>query len=335
MRCLLIFILCFGLNEISYSQLLYDGGIMDTTEHYSLRACPPGTTALSCNNPVSFNITASGYVGDNPTAGDGGCNPCCYAGADLDCDGLQDVPFSVENSKWYRYCNSTGAPMTLDMVVDEPGTGSTCNLQGALWIGASLSTTVMDCGNTSYNMFDSNPGGAADGFTFSVTVPNGQCAYIMIDGYAGTTCSGVTVEADCPTLSADFGSFNYSHEANQLRLKWTTLTEMNTDYFMVMKSTDGIYFKPEGNLSAAGNSSTLRNYEFAIDNSEEEGYYYLKLVDYDGSYQISKTIYVSDDSTPAEILYQVNIFGQKVNDTYKGIRIIHYSDGSTQKICSE
>src|SRR5687768_16661960 len=75
--------------------------------------CVPGTSNLSCNSSAGFNITATGFVGNNPTSGSGGCNPCCYAGADLDCDGLQDVPFSVENSKWFVYCNNTTAAITI------------------------------------------------------------------------------------------------------------------------------------------------------------------------------------------------------------------------------
>lgn len=160
---------------------------------------PPNPSSLSCSSPVSFNITASGYMGNNPTAGDAGCNPCCYAGADLDCDGLQDVPYSVENSKWYKFCNTTGSTIVVDVVVDEPGTGSSCNLQGAIWTGATLNSTTLDCGNPGYNQFDSNPGGAADGFSFTnVSIPNGECVYIMVDGYAGGTCSGVEVSIICP-----------------------------------------------------------------------------------------------------------------------------------------
>src|SRR5688572_6706796 len=168
---------------------------------------PPAGTSLSCGNTETFNISASGYVGADPTSGDAGCNPCCYAGSDLDGDGLQDVSFSVENSQWFQFCNTSGASMTIDIVVDEPGGGSGCNLQGAVWTGASMSTTTLDCGNAGYQQFGSNVGGGADGFTFSnVVVPAGQCAFIMVDGYAGTTCSGVDITVICPctppTISA-------------------------------------------------------------------------------------------------------------------------------------
>ncbi|MCE3279507.1 MAG: hypothetical protein K0S44_1698 [Bacteroidetes bacterium] len=158
----------------------------------------PSATSLSCGSPVTINLDASGFAGSNPTSGDGGCNPCCYAGADLDGDGLQDVPFSVENSEWYQYCNSTGSAVTVTMVADETGSGSTCNIQGAVWVGASLDATTMDCGNSEYSYFDSNVGGAADGFSFTVTIPAGQCAFMMVDGYGGATCNPVTISVTCP-----------------------------------------------------------------------------------------------------------------------------------------
>jgi gliding motility-associated-like protein len=160
---------------------------------------PPNPTSLSCGTPVTINLDANGFAGSNPTSGDGGCNPCCYSGADLDGDGLQDVPFSVENSEWFQFCNTTSSAMTVSINADEVGSGSTCNIQGAVWVGSTLSATTLDCGNAGYQYFDSNVGGAADGWTFSnVTVPAGQCAYFMVDGYGGASCSSVTMSVICP-----------------------------------------------------------------------------------------------------------------------------------------
>ena len=184
------FILSLSIFLFSFNSKLIAGG--------GGGGLPPGGTSLACGGSSTFNLDASGFMGGNPTAGDAGCNPCCYAGADLDGDGLQDVPFSVENSEWFQYCNSTGSPMTVDMIADETGTGSSCNIQGAVWVGASLDATTLDCGNAGYQYFDSNPGGAADGFSFTVTVPPGECAFMMVDGYGGATCNPVTVSVVCP-----------------------------------------------------------------------------------------------------------------------------------------
>lgn len=166
----------------------------------SYLAQPGSQTAIPCPaGSVSTTLPNSGFSGDNPTTATGSCGQCCYAGSDLDGDGDQDVSYSVENSKWFKWCNTTGASITTSFLVDE--TSNDCNLQGAIFVGASASpngatdAADVDCGNTEFSEYGSNVNGGADGFSFgNVTVPNGQCAYIMVDGYAGTTClNGFTV----------------------------------------------------------------------------------------------------------------------------------------------
>lgn len=172
-------------------------------QEQKLPCLPPNPTSLTCGSTVTFSLTASGYNGGDPTTAAGSCGQCCFGGSDLDCDGQQDVSFSVENSKWYKYCNNTGATQTISMTADEPGTGGDCNIQGAIWVGANLDATTLNCNNSGFGEFGSNPGGGADGFTFSnITIPNGQCAFIMVDGYAGAQCSGIGITANCPTCTA-------------------------------------------------------------------------------------------------------------------------------------
>jgi hypothetical protein len=297
-------------------------------------ACSPNSSNIGCNATSSFNITTSGYVGNNPTAGDNGCNPCCYSGADLDCDGFQDVPFSVENSKWYQYCNTTGAAITITVNIDEPGTGGTCNLQGAVWVGSSLSTTVMDCGNSSYSQFDSNAGGAADGFSFgSVTVPAGQCAWIMIDGYGGSTCSGASINIQCPILPITLINFKGENILGQNHISWSTSTEINNDFFTLERSVDGTTFETVAVIDGAGNSNHTLNYSFLDTRFERTvNYYRLKQTDHDRTFSYSSVIVVDNSkkkqSNPVRI---TNILGQDVTEDFEGIKLFFYADGSVEK----
>jgi subtilisin-like proprotein convertase family protein len=167
---------------------------------HSYLAQPGSQTAIPCpSGSVSTTLPNSGFSGDNPTTAAGSCGQCCYAGSDLDGDGDQDVTFSVENSKWFKWCNTSGATVSTSFTVDE--TSNDCNLQGAIFVGSSASpngatdAADVDCGNTEFSEYGSNVNGGADGFSFgNVSVPNGQCAYIMVDGYAGATClNGFTV----------------------------------------------------------------------------------------------------------------------------------------------
>lgn len=67
--------------------------------------------------------------------------------------------------------------------------------------------------------------------------------------------------------------------------QWSTATEVNADYFEIQRSTDGIGFETLGKVFAAGNSTTLQNYDF-LDENPLWGiaYYRLKQVDTDGTY---------------------------------------------------
>ncbi len=79
-----------------------------------------------------------------------------------------------------------------------------------------------------------------------------------------------------------------------ITLSWSTETELNTKYFTVEKSFDQVLFNPVVNVSAAGNSSGKKNYQY-VDNGflKAINYYRLKNVDLDGVYTYSKTIAVT------------------------------------------
>jgi hypothetical protein len=296
--------------------------------------CTPSTSNIGCNATSSFNITASGYVGGNPTTGGTGCNPCCYTGADLDCDGSQDVSFSVENSKWYVYCNSTSAAITITVDIDEPGTGGTCNLQGAIWVGSGLNATTIDCGNSSYAQYGSSPGGAADGFTFgSVTVPAGQCAYVMIDGYGGSTCSSASINIICPVLPITLYNFEGKSITGENHITWSTASETNNDYFTLERSVDGKNFETVAVIDGAGNSAKPLNYSYVDTKFERTvNYYRLKQTDHDRTFSYSSSIVVdnsrSKNVTPVRY---TNLLGQEVGQDFEGMKLVFYSDGSVEK----
>ncbi len=158
-----------------------------------------GGTSIGCGEIDAFSLGSNGTTGCDPSTATGSCGQCCYAGSDLDCDGDQDVSFSTENGTWYQYCNNTGATIDIDIEVDE--TNNDCNLQGAVFVGSSFSGGTIDCSNPENQEYGSSPGGNADGFSFSnVTVADGECAYIYIDGYAGALCGAATIEIICPCI---------------------------------------------------------------------------------------------------------------------------------------
>ena len=85
-------------------------------------------------------------------------------------------------------------------------------------------------------------------------------------------------------LPVELLSFDLSQKENSVLLKWTTASEINSDYFDIEKSQDAINFQTIGRVTAAGNSNVLINYEFK-DNDAKAGVFYYRLAcyDYDGT----------------------------------------------------
>lgn len=72
---------------------------------------------------------------------------------------------------------------------------------------------------------------------------------------------------------------------HRVEAKWTTLSEMNNDYFVVQKSEDGFSFEDCARVDGAGNSTEPVHYSFVDRNPflVPVSYYRLQQVDYDGT----------------------------------------------------
>lgn len=105
-------------------------------------------------------------------------------------------------------------------------------------------------------------------------------------GSAGT-CSSIV-------FPVEFVSFDASIlDDNSIKLDWTTASEVNNDYFQVMRSVDGNMWEIIGQVDGVGNSDELNSYE-AYDFVPVEGivYYQLKQVDFNGTYAFSEVLEV-------------------------------------------
>ncbi|MDI3321642.1 T9SS type A sorting domain-containing protein [Pinibacter soli] len=82
---------------------------------------------------------------------------------------------------------------------------------------------------------------------------------------------------------------------NSVTLNWQTLTEVNSNYFIVEKSVDGINYSGVAKVNATGNSTSSRNYA-AVDNNinaiAENILYRIREVDLDGKISYSNVVSV-------------------------------------------
>ncbi len=107
-------------------------------------------------------------------------------------------------------------------------------------------------------------------------------------------------------------------------ISWTTASEIDNDYFQIQVSNDGINWETIRIVKGAGNSTTQLNYAENI-GSDENRFYRLKQVDFDGSFDYSNVIYIPRNSNqidnivvfpnPAE--NQINLVAQDMkSDNY-------------------
>lgn len=147
-------------------------------------------------------------------------------------------------------------------------------------------------------------------------------------GGGGTT----TATFSCTVLPIELLSFNGSVSNNFNLIQWSTATEINNDYFTLERSVDGLNWEEIANVNGAGNSSVTLNYSFR-DYGYVPGisYYRLSQTDYNGSREYFHIIAVDNTKTPKTIVRVTNMMGQDVDNSYEGLRIIYYSDGTIIK----
>ncbi|MFT3936314.1 MAG: T9SS type A sorting domain-containing protein [Chitinophagaceae bacterium] len=108
------------------------------------------------------------------------------------------------------------------------------------------------------------------------------------NGFSGFG-AGITGNSALPVTLLDFSGTLRSAAAV---LNWSTSSEINSSYFDIERSYDGVSFVKVGAITAAGISSSIKNYSFTNQSLQEHNYYRLKQVDIDGHFVYSKTILV-------------------------------------------
>jgi hypothetical protein len=182
--------------------------------------------------------------------------------------------------------------------------------------------TITNCGTPtdqySTGTFTNN-GGSAPAFT-TPTTPT----------FTGTCATAVSL------LPVELLSFTAEKQKNNtVNVNWSTLTEKNNDYFIIKKSIDGIEWKEIAREKGAGVS--LSQIDYSINDRSEMAeivYYELTQVDFDGKFTVADLIsvaYREVDAAKGDIVLKTNILGQEVNDLYRGLVIIIYSNGSSEK----
>lgn len=136
-------------------------------------------------------------------------------------------------------------------------------------------------------------------------------------------------------LPIELISFSGKKMGDYNELNWITHSESNNDYFTIEKTKDGLLYEMVGTQNGANNSNSIQNYSLIDQNIQKViNYYRLIQTDYDGKNKVSNLITIDNrevESTTKVISRTTNILGQEIDDNYRGLIIITYSDGSSMK----
>jgi hypothetical protein len=145
-------------------------------------------------------------------------------------------------------------------------------------------------------------GANTDGNGVNFNAPNTPTS----PSYNNAGCTGGT------TLPVILTSFTVSFANNTVSLNWQTETEINTSYFEVERSYNGIDFETIGKVTAAGNTNTVQQYSFIEKNPRKATTYYrLKVIDTDAKFSFS---YVSRLNLKESGFFMNQIYPQPATD---------------------
>jgi hypothetical protein len=114
---------------------------------------------------------------------------------------------------------------------------------------------------------------------YNFTGPNRPAYQYISIGAVTATPTG-----SCVPLPVQLSAFKATRIGRDVALNWTTEQEVNSDYFVVERSSDGDMYEQVCQIAGAGNSNFPENYSFVDEQASiQQQYYRLKQVDKDGT----------------------------------------------------
>lgn len=172
-----------------------------------------------------------------------------------------------------------------------------------IWVSGfhTTTSTSVPAGATTW---DQSIDASHTSYSYTVTTPGNysyQCNFHFASGMVGS----FTVNAALPIKLKEW---TVSPQGNLSVIKWMTVSEENTDHFVIRRSDDGQTFNEIGTVKASGTSDGEHSYAF-VDSTPaffiRFSYYQLVTLDIDGSKQYSNIILYKRDLTNTSILIRL------------------------------
>lgn len=125
-------------------------------------------------------------------------------------------------------------------------------------------------------------------YSVSFVAPNNTTHITMRNAAGATHWNRLDGFNSAILLPVQIQKFTATLVNQQVQLDWETEQEKNSDYFLIERSLDGLEWETIGQVAAAGNSTTLNEYQL-YDKQPNVGvnYYRIKEFDYNGNAMVS------------------------------------------------
>ncbi len=146
---------------------------------------------------------------------------------------------------------------------------------------------------------------ASGNWSYTGGVPLLSRVIVTVTQNVGASFGNTSRYSPCSLpLPIELISFTVKNSAAGVQLNWSTAKEINNDYFLLKRSSDGIHFETISQIDGNGNSSVVLNYS-TIDYLPFTNYVYYQLVqvDFDGKSASSNIISVNEETVSGIRLY--------------------------------
>lgn len=312
MRYLLLFaLLCFTGHAAGQSYLV--------DEHFSASA-PTGWSSTSNVWTLNRNETSTGnyrsshdatkYSARFASAANGN-SIYLYIPINFKKDSVYTITFYTKRACSVEV-NTNELPNQTTLLSNQSATNSNCSSNWSTWYQWSF-TTLSTYTGTGY-------------FQIWIKTVYGGPTSVYLDDVS-------IFESSPQVLPIELLYFRVKPDGESNQISWATATETNNNYFILDRTLDGQKFEPIARVDGGGTSSNTLEYQW-IDREFEPtiNYYRLSQVDFDGRYRYFELASVDNRKSHASIKHikTFDILGREVNDDYRGVVILLYSNGSTQ-----
>lgn len=196
------------------------------------------------------------------------------------------------------YIATTSSPYPFDKSTDGGLTWTTMGNQPGAMRGATLDleSDIYISGNG--GVFKSTNGGSTftnQNITFSSNKILTYNNKIMVCA-TGTANGGVWIFTDSTIVPVELTNFSISVNNSDVKLNWTTATELNNSGFEIQRASADLGFETIGFVPGFGSTTESHKYSFIDGNVESGKYSYrVKQIDFDGSYKYSDIVEVEVD----------------------------------------